>query len=113
MVFAEQFGDLAFTVFGHAVGLRDLGCTMAPQNAFYTLLGVETLGLRMERHCANALAVAKCVSRPAAQNCRIMPYACAFSRSLLSCMHRAFGRQTSCAFTGRKAKTLNSSCLSM
>eukprot|EP00035_Acanthoeca_spectabilis_P024472 m.453953 g.453953 ORF g.453953 m.453953 type:complete len:640 (+) comp20581_c0_seq1:24-1943(+) len=59
LVFAEQFGDLAFTIFGHAVGLRDLGCTMAPQNAFYTLLGVETLSLRMERHCENALALAK------------------------------------------------------
>jgi O-acetylhomoserine/O-acetylserine sulfhydrylase-like pyridoxal-dependent enzyme len=62
LVFAEQFGDLAFTIFGHAVGLRDLGCTMAPQNAFYSLLGVETLSLRMERHCANALALAEYVS---------------------------------------------------
>mmetsp|Transcript_37465 Transcript_37465/g.98259 ORF Transcript_37465/g.98259 Transcript_37465/m.98259 type:complete len:648 (+) Transcript_37465:23-1966(+) len=59
LVFAEQFGDLAFTIFGHAVGLRDLGCTMAPQNAFYTLLGIETLSLRMDRHCSNALALAK------------------------------------------------------
>ncbi len=43
---------------GHAVGLRDLGATMAPQNAFLTLLGLETLSLRVERHCENAQKVA-------------------------------------------------------
>jgi O-acetylhomoserine (thiol)-lyase len=57
--FYETFGDLAFTVQGHAVGLRDLGATMAPLNAFLTITGIETLPLRMERHCANALAVAR------------------------------------------------------
>lgn len=56
--FHETFGDLAFTVHGHAVGLRDLGATMAPFNAFLTITGIETLPLRMERHVANALAVA-------------------------------------------------------
>jgi O-acetylhomoserine (thiol)-lyase len=56
--FQETFGDLAFTTYGHAVSLRDLGATMAPMNAFLTLLGIETLALRMERHTANALAVA-------------------------------------------------------
>jgi O-acetylhomoserine (thiol)-lyase len=57
--FYETFGDLAFTVQGHAIGLRDLGATMAPLNAFLTITGIETLPLRMERHCANALAVAR------------------------------------------------------
>ncbi len=57
--FAESFGDMAYTTHAHAVGLRDLGATMAPMNAFQTLLGIETLSLRMERHCANALAVAR------------------------------------------------------
>jgi len=57
--FQETFGDLAFTVHGHAVGLRDLGATMAPLNAFLTITGIETLPLRMERHVANALAVAQ------------------------------------------------------
>lgn len=57
--FAETFGNLAFTVHGHAVGLRDLGPAQAPLNAFLTLCGIETLPLRMERHCANALAVAQ------------------------------------------------------
>lgn len=56
--FYETFGDLAFTNYAHAVSLRDLGPTMAPMNAFLTLLGTETLALRMERHCANAERVA-------------------------------------------------------
>jgi O-acetylhomoserine (thiol)-lyase len=41
------------------VGLRDLGPTQAPLNAWLTMLGMETLGLRMERHCANALKLAQ------------------------------------------------------
>ncbi len=57
--FYETFGDMAYTFHSHAVGLRDLGPTQAPFNAWLTMLGMETLGLRMERHCANALAVAK------------------------------------------------------
>ncbi len=57
--FWETFGDLAFTMHAHAVGLRDLGPAMAPMNAFQTLLGTETLSLRMERHCRNALEVAR------------------------------------------------------
>jgi O-acetylhomoserine (thiol)-lyase len=57
--FYETFGDLGFTVWGHAIGLRDLGATMAPMNAFLTITGIETLHLRMERHCANAQKVAE------------------------------------------------------
>ncbi len=57
--FYETFGDLALTVHGHAVGLRDLGSTMAPFNAFLTITGIETLPLRMERHVQNAQAVAE------------------------------------------------------
>jgi len=59
LVFAETFGDLAFTMFSHAVGLRDLGSTMAPLHAFLTLNGCETLTVRMERQCSNAMAVAQ------------------------------------------------------
>ena len=59
LTFAETFGDTAYTIYGHAVGLRDLGACQSPMNAWLTLLGIETLPLRMERHCANALAVAK------------------------------------------------------
>jgi O-acetylhomoserine (thiol)-lyase len=61
--FHETFGDMAFTVHGHAIGLRDLGPTMAPLNAFLTLTGIETLALRMERHCANAQTVAEWLER--------------------------------------------------
>lgn len=57
--FVESFGPLAFTIHGHAIGLRDLGPSMAPMNAFLGILGAETLALRMERHCANALQVAR------------------------------------------------------
>ena len=57
--FFESFGDMAYTFHSHAVGLRDLGPTQAPMNAWLTMLGMETLGLRMERHCANAMKVAQ------------------------------------------------------
>lgn len=57
--FHETFGHLAYTIHGHAVGLRDLGPSQAPLNAFLTMLGIETLHLRMERHCVNAATVAK------------------------------------------------------
>ena len=56
--FAETFGPLAFTFHGIAIGLRDLGMTMNPQAAHYTLMGIETLSLRMERHVENAEKVA-------------------------------------------------------
>ena len=61
--FQESFGDLAFTTFAHAVGLRDLGPTMAPMNAYLTITGCETLALRMERHVANAARVAAWLDR--------------------------------------------------
>jgi O-acetylhomoserine (thiol)-lyase len=56
--FHETFGPLAFTFHGIAIGLRDLGMTMNPQAAHYTLMGIETLSLRMQRHVENAVAVA-------------------------------------------------------
>ncbi len=56
--FYENFGDFAFTTKARAVGLRDYGPTMAPMNAFLTITGAETLHVRMERHCENALKVA-------------------------------------------------------
>ena len=56
--FHETFGALAFTFHGIAVGLRDLGMTMNPQAAHYTLMGLETLSLSMQRHSDNALKIA-------------------------------------------------------
>ena len=57
--FHETFGQLAYTFHSIAVGLRDLGMTMNPQAAHYTLMGIETLSLRMERHVENAEKIAK------------------------------------------------------
>lgn len=63
LTFAETFGPLGYTVYGHAVGLRDLGPSQSPMNAWITLQGIETLGLRMDRHCANAQQVAEYLSQ--------------------------------------------------
>ena len=57
--FHETFGDFAFCVAARALSLRDLGSCLAPMNAFLVLTGIETLPLRMRRHCDNALAVAQ------------------------------------------------------
>ena len=56
--FHAALGGMAFTFHSIAVGLRDLGMTMNPQGAHYTLMGIETLSLRMERHVANAGRIA-------------------------------------------------------
>jgi O-acetylhomoserine (thiol)-lyase len=55
--FFETFGDFAFIMKARVEGLRDLGPALSPFNAFLFLQGVETLGLRMERHVANTRAV--------------------------------------------------------
>ena len=59
LTFYETFGDFGFTMKARAVALRDFGPALSPANAFYTITGIETLALRMERHIANALAVAE------------------------------------------------------
>ncbi len=59
LTFTEAFGNLAFILATRTLGLRDLGPAMAPMNAFLALTGMETLALRMERHCNNALALAQ------------------------------------------------------
>ena len=59
MKLGETFGNFAFAIACRVMGLRDLGPAISPFNAFLILTGIETLPLRMERHCANALAVAK------------------------------------------------------
>jgi O-acetylhomoserine (thiol)-lyase len=56
--FHETFGPAAFTFHSIAVGLRDLGMTMNPQGAHYTLMGIESLSLRMQKHVANAEKIA-------------------------------------------------------
>lgn len=57
--FYENFGKMALAVHNHAIGLRSLGPTQSPMNAFLTLNGIETLGVRMDRHVANSLKVAE------------------------------------------------------
>ena len=59
MKLAETFGNFAFAIACRVMGLRDMGPAIAPMNAFLILNGIETLPLRMQRHCENALAVAR------------------------------------------------------
>ena len=57
--FYETFGDFSFIMKARVESLRDMGPALSPFNSFMFLQGLETLGLRMDRHVANALAVAK------------------------------------------------------
>jgi O-acetylhomoserine (thiol)-lyase len=57
--FSERFGDAAFTYAAIARGLRDLGSAQSPFDAWNTLEKVESLPMRMDRHCENAMAVAE------------------------------------------------------
>lgn len=57
--YTEAFGNLAFILKARVQGLRDTGACLSPFNAFLILQGIETLHLRLERHCENALKVAK------------------------------------------------------
>src|SRR5919202_1122552 len=63
LAFHETFGMYGYLMKLRAESLRDLGGAMSPFNAFLFLLGVETLPLRMERHVANALGVARHLER--------------------------------------------------
>jgi O-acetylhomoserine (thiol)-lyase len=63
MKLAETFGNFAFAIACRVMGLRDLGPAISPFNAFMILTGIETLPLRMDKHCANALTVATHLSK--------------------------------------------------
>ncbi len=63
MKFHETFGGIAFAIACRVLGLRDLGPSIAPLNAFLILTGMETLGLRMQRHCDNAQKVAEWLAK--------------------------------------------------
>ena len=60
---AETFGNFAFAIAARVLALRDFGPAISPFNAFLILTGIETLPLRMQRHCDNALKVAEWLSR--------------------------------------------------
>jgi len=55
----ETFGDMAFAIACRVLGLRDLGPALSPMNAFLIQTGIETLPLRVQKHCDNALTIAK------------------------------------------------------
>lgn len=59
VIYTKQFGKAAYIAKARVHLMRDLGAQAAPMNAFLLNLGLETLALRMERHCSNALTVAK------------------------------------------------------
>ncbi len=63
MKLAETFGNFAFAIAARVMGLRDIGPAISPFNAFLILTGIETLPLRMQKHCENALAVATYLSK--------------------------------------------------
>jgi O-acetylhomoserine (thiol)-lyase len=63
IILHETFGNFAFAIACRVLGLRDLGPALSPFNAFLILTGVETLPLRMRRHCDNTLAVAEWLSK--------------------------------------------------
>jgi O-acetylhomoserine (thiol)-lyase len=58
VVYSDTFGPAAFIARARTVPLRNTGSALAPMNAFLLLQGIETLNLRMERHCENTLQVA-------------------------------------------------------
>ena len=62
MTLGETFGNFAFAIACRVLGLRDLGPAISPMNAFLILNGIETLPLRMQRHCDNAKQVAEWLS---------------------------------------------------
>ncbi len=59
VVYCESFGNLAYIIKARTHLMRDIGAAPAPMNAFLLNLGLETLALRMERHCSNAQKVAE------------------------------------------------------
>src|SRR6195952_3437245 len=62
IVLHETFGNFSFAIACRVLGLRDLGPALSPFNAFLILTGIETLPLRMQKHCENAKAVAEWLS---------------------------------------------------
>ena len=63
IVLHETFGNFAFAIACRVLGLRDFGPSISPMNAFLILTGAETLALRMQRHCDNALKTAQWLSK--------------------------------------------------
>lgn len=73
LVYSQAFGNLAYILKARVQGLRDIGACLSPFNSFLLLQGIETLGLRMERHSQNALAVATFLKEHARVNWVLYP----------------------------------------
>ena len=100
MVFTDALapvGPIAFIIGCRVLGLRDLGPAMAPMNAFLTLTGMETLALRMERHCSNALALAEWLQKHPKVDW--VSYAGAAGRQISCALQRYLGGRGGAVFT--------------
>ncbi|GIR56431.1 MAG: hypothetical protein CM15mP63_4360 [Gammaproteobacteria bacterium] len=58
VVFTEAAGEAAFIVATRTVALRNMGAAISPFNSFLILQGIESLAVRMDRHCENAMKIA-------------------------------------------------------
>ena len=76
VIFHETFGDFGYTMKARMEIMRTFGPALSPMNAWLLLQGLETLHVRMERHCANALAVARVPARPPASGVGELSGAC-------------------------------------
>lgn len=74
VVYTREFKDAAYIVKSRTHLIRDLGCCQSPFNSYLTILGLETLHVRMERHCQNTMKVAEYLSNHPHINFVIYPY---------------------------------------
>lgn len=74
ITYSKEFGNMAYIAKCRAHLVRDLGCCQSPFNSYLTILGLETLAPRMDRHCANALKLAEYLEKHPRINFVIYPY---------------------------------------
>ncbi len=74
IVYSKEFANAAYIAKCRAHLVRDLGCCQSPFNSYLTILGLETLAVRMDRHCSNALKLAKYLENHPKINYVIYPY---------------------------------------
>ena len=114
IVFDEQFGPAAFIMRARTEGLRDFGACLSPTNAFQLLQGVETLGVRMDRHIANTHAVLEFLTANKAVDWVLHPVAGKSSRlssSQRHCCRAARARSSASASRAAGPPARNSSRL--
>lgn len=74
ITYTKEFKEAAYIAKSRAHLIRDLGCCQSPFNSYLTLIGLETLHVRMERHCDNALKLAKYLEKHPHINFVVYPY---------------------------------------